>query len=79
MIISDLTYLETVEKNENLEGGFDAGLNFSGYSLSNSGFGMGTYANAYGAGNTMVATTTNIDSFSLGFIGLKLPDGLLLP
>lgn len=79
MIISDLTYLETVEKNENLEGGFDLGLQFSGYSLSNSGFAMGTYANASGAGNSLMATNTNVDSFSGGLVALKLPDGLLLP
>ncbi|BAZ05829.1 hypothetical protein [Calothrix sp. NIES-3974] len=74
MIISDLTYLETVEDSKNLEGGWDFGVQIAGFNLQQTGFAMGNYANATGAGNYMTGVTVDISSFSVGALGLGLPN-----
>ncbi|BAZ05828.1 hypothetical protein [Calothrix sp. NIES-3974] len=72
MIISDLTYLETVEDTKKVEGGLNIGAQFATHSANLSALTMANVAGAGGAANQSTALTSLIQSASGQLIALGL-------
>lgn len=76
MFISDLTYQEIAVESNNLEGGIDLGISFTGYEASGVKFTTLSTSNANGSQAGATVEKLNISTVGFNGIGLGLPNSI---